>query len=118
MEDEILSITTLRQLEKLLRDLRERKGRLLIFKHSSACPISARAYEEVRAFSREKPEDLKMAMVLVIEHRPVSNVIAHEFGVKHESPQVLLIEGDRVLWHTSHWDVTRDNLLKAVADRL
>lgn len=118
MEDKILSITTLKQLEKLLQELRESKGRLLLFKHSSACPISARAFEEVRAFSKEKPEDLQMAMVLVIEHRPVSNVIAHEFGVQHESPQVILVEGDRVLWHTSHWDVTRDNLLKATADRL
>ena len=117
MEDEILPITSVEQLENLLRDQRERGGRLLLFKHSTACPISVSAFEEVRAFSREKPAALKMAMVLVIEHRAVSNAIADRFGVQHQSPQVLLIEGDRVRWHTSHWNITRDHLLKAVADK-
>jgi bacillithiol system protein YtxJ len=117
MEDEILPITSVEQLENLLRDQRKRGGRLLLFKHSTACPISASAFEEVRAFSREKPAVLEMAMVLVIEHRAVSNAIADRFGVQHQSPQVLLIEGDRVRWHTSHWNITRDHLLEAVADK-
>jgi len=116
-KDGILSITSIDQLENTLRDHRGRGGRLLLFKHSTACPISASAFEEVRAFSREKPAALKMAMVLVIEHRAVSDAIADRFNVRHQSPQVLLIEGDRVRWHTSHWNITRDNLLKAVADK-
>lgn len=117
MEEGILSITSVEQLENLLRDHRKCKGLLLLFKHSTACPISASALEEVRAFCREKPAGLKVAMVLVIEHRKVSNAVAERFQVQHQSPQVLLIEGGRVKWHTSHRNITRDRLLKAVADK-
>ncbi|MDW2798389.1 bacillithiol system redox-active protein YtxJ [Clostridium boliviensis] len=115
--EEILAITSIDQWERLLRDHRARGGRLLLLKHSTACPISAAALEEVRAFSREKPAGLQMAMVLVIEHRRVSDAVAERFHVQHQSPQVLLIEGDRVQWHTSHGNITRDQLWKVFSDK-
>ena len=53
-------------------------------------------------------------MVLVIEDRPVSNHIAEEFEIKHESPQILLFDDGKVSWSTSHWKITRDSIKEAL----
>ncbi|WP_313639956.1 monothiol bacilliredoxin BrxC family protein, partial [Paenibacillus sp.] len=44
----------------------------------------------------------------------VSNQIAEEFGIKHESPQLFLLEDNEVRWNTSHWKITRDAIKEAV----
>jgi bacillithiol system protein YtxJ len=87
-------------------------GKKLIFKHSTTCPISAKANEEFLAFVQSS--DTPAAIVHVIEDRPVSNQIAEEFGIKHESPQIFLLEDGEVRWNTSHWKITRDAIKEAV----
>lgn len=50
----------------------------------------------------------------VIEERPVSLALAERVGVKHESPQALLIKDGRALWHDSHRAITTEALVSAV----
>lgn len=88
-------------------------GKKLLFKHSTTCPISAKANEEFLAFVQGS--DTPAAIVHVIEDRPVSNQIAEEFGIKHESPQIFLLEDGEVRWNTSHWKITRDAIKEAVS---
>ena len=99
-------------LEQLLE--RSRTDPVLIFKHSTQCPISTQAYEEFTDFAEGVPH-LICGAVLVIENRKLSNVIAELFGIPHESPQALLIKDGRVLWHASHWSISSDSLSEAVA---
>ncbi|AIQ44890.1 general stress protein [Paenibacillus sp. FSL R7-0273] len=87
-------------------------GKKLLFKHSTTCPISAKAHEEFQAYVQSS--DTPAAIVHVIEDRPVSNQIAEEFGIKHESPQIFLLEGSDVSWNTSHWKITRSAIKEAV----
>lgn len=106
-------LTTDDQLTAWLK--RSEEGKVLLFKHSTACPISATAFQELESFLlSEVAKNVETAMVHVIEHRAISNAIAERLGVKHESPQALLIEAGQVLWHTSHWDITQDALAQAV----
>jgi bacillithiol system protein YtxJ len=86
---------------------------VLIFKHSTQCPISTQAYEEFLDFV-ESAKDLACGSVFVIENRALSNAIAQRFGVRHESPQALLIKDRRVVWHASHWSISRDSLREAL----
>lgn len=90
----------------------QKPGRKLIFKHSTTCPISAKAHDEFQAYVQDT--DVSAAIVLVIEDRPVSNHIAEEFGIKHESPQIFLVEDGEVRWNTSHWKITKDSIKEAV----
>lgn len=53
--------------------------------------------------------------MLVIEDRPVSNKIAEDFGIKHESPQIFLLEDGEVRWNTSHWKITQSSIKEAVS---
>src|SRR5262249_13541869 len=99
-------------LDQLLE--RSKTDPVLIFKHSTQCSISIQAYEEFTEFVEAIP-GLICGAVLVIENRKLSNAIADRFGVRHESPQALLIKDGRVLWHASHWSISSDSLSEAVA---
>jgi bacillithiol system protein YtxJ len=58
--------------------------------------------------SAPQPHDLhpQYAMVTVQTHRAVSNAIAQKLGVRHETPQALLVKNGRVVWTASHFRVT------------
>jgi bacillithiol system protein YtxJ len=99
-------------LEQLLH--KSKTDPVIIFKHSTQCPISTQAYEEFIDFA-EGACNLTCGAVLVIENRGLSNAIAERFGVRHESPQALLIKDGRVVWHASHWSITSDSLTEALA---
>ena len=85
---------------------------ILLLKHSSQCPISAAAEREFARFAQEAPEGT-CRQVLVIEQRPLSQRIAQETGVPHQSPQALLFKHGNVVWHTSHYNITADALRAA-----
>lgn len=87
-------------------------GKRLLFKHSTTCPISAAAYGEFQAYIQD--QSVPSAVVHVIEDRPVSNAVAERFAIKHESPQIFLLEDGQVKWHTSHWKITKDAIAEAV----
>jgi bacillithiol system protein YtxJ len=87
---------------------------VLLFKHSTTCPISARAFGQYEAFLETADHDFDSYLVKVIEDRPVSNQIAEETNVKHESPQIFLIRDKEVLWHTSHSKITVESIGEAV----
>ena len=46
----------------------------------------------------------------LLRHRDVSNAIAEKFGIRHESPQVLVIRDGEVVAHASHFDITQMDL--------
>jgi bacillithiol system protein YtxJ len=100
-----------RDLEELLD--KSTTDPVLIFKHSTQCPISEQAYQEFIDFA-EGAQRMACGSVLVIENRKLSNAIAERFGVRHESPQALLIKDGRVIWHASHWSITLDSLNDAL----
>lgn len=81
----------------------------LVFKHSTRCPVSAMAAREVSAFRTQHP-DAAVYVVYVVEQRGLSNALAGRTGVRHESPQAIVLEGGRVAWHGSHEAVTADAL--------
>lgn len=86
---------------------------VLIFKHSRTCGTSAEAHEEVStllAGALEAP----VYLVDVRSARQVSNAIAQRFGIRHESPQMLLLEGGRVRWSASHYHVNEREILQAL----
>ncbi len=91
----------------------------LVFKHSTRCPVSSAAWREVAAFRKAHP-DAVVHVVHVVEQRALSNALASRTGVRHESPQAILLENGRVAWHDSHEGVTADaleRLLPAAAAR-
>ncbi|MCA0268392.1 MAG: bacillithiol system redox-active protein YtxJ [Bacteroidetes bacterium] len=85
---------------------------VLIFKHSASCMISARANRQIAQL--DQPGDPEVFRVVVQEARPLSNAIAAETGIRHETPQGILFRHGQPVWNTSHFSLTA----RAVRDAL
>ncbi|MBD7907589.1 bacillithiol system redox-active protein YtxJ [Sporosarcina gallistercoris] len=83
---------------------------VLVIKHSTTCPISAAGYREFQSFDTEIPK----YCVIVQTSKDVSQKIAEDTGVRHESPQALFMKNAEVVWHAAHYDIQQSALKKAV----
>jgi bacillithiol system protein YtxJ len=81
---------------------------VVVFKHSTTCPISAAAYDEMSRFEGD------VALVEVQSARSLSNEIEQRTGIGHESPQVLVLRNGKVVWDASHWKVKAEAVQQAV----
>jgi bacillithiol system protein YtxJ len=78
--------------EEQLQEIKTAKGHSIIFKHNTTCPISkgARSKLEEEAESITKVNSIYFLDLLA--HRNISDSIAEQFNVEHQSPQLLLIK--------------------------
>ena len=107
-------ITELNEWETLWEKSGEKP--VVVLKHSTTCPVSANALKEFESYLEDQPNnEPEYVLVKVIESRPVSNRIAEDTGVKHESPQILWVKNKEQQWNTSHWAVTKAHM-SAVLD--
>lgn len=83
---------------------------VIIFKHSVTCPISAGAYREMERLEED------VAMVVVQRARSVARAIEERTGVRHESPQVIILRDGRAVWSASHWNVTVERVRTALRE--
>jgi len=110
-----MPVTALTRLDAERADaasLLERHSAHVIYKHSPYCSLSFIAEQQVRRYA-DVEESLPVTLVDVIGQRAMSNAIEAATGVRHESPQVLLVRDGRVAWHTSHRGVTMTALTGA-----
>jgi len=111
-------LTALKHVEELERLLDQSQTRpLLLFKHSYTCGTSMEALEELVAHLNEGATDAHYAMVTVQTHRDVSNAVSTRLGVRHETPQALLIRDGRVVWSASHFRVTANAVQDAIKNQ-
>lgn len=110
---EIQRIESLPALDELLETAKDKK--VWIFKHSLTCPISGTAWAEFRRFVADQPADngAVFALIEIQFARPVSNAVAERTGVRHQSPQAILLRAGRVSWHASHYDIDVSSLSRA-----
>jgi bacillithiol system protein YtxJ len=88
---------------------------VLIFKHSLICPLSTTAWRAYRDFLAGRGADGVLYTLIEIQNaREISHEVARRTGVRHESPQALLLRGGRAVWSASHWDITAEALEAAV----
>ena len=107
-------VTEVRKQEDFERLLERSKTHpVVIFKHSTQCAISDQVYEEFSRFL-ESAREVTCGVVLVIESRKLSNTIASTLGIRHESPQAILLRDGKPQWNASHWSITADALTRAV----
>src|SRR4051812_16244337 len=106
-------ITEVRKREDFERLLEHSKTQpVIIFKHSTQCGISGDVYDEFKQFL-ETAGDIICGLVLVIEWRAVSNFIESALGIRHESPQAIILRDGKPRWNASHWSITPDALTRA-----
>lgn len=111
-------ITTLDDLNQALDASAQQP--VFLFKHSTACPISSGARDKVTEFiSRRRAENLPpFFMVKVIEARTISNRIADDLGIRHQSPQLILIKDRKAVWSASHYGINPETIGDALNEHV
>jgi bacillithiol system protein YtxJ len=89
-------------------------GPVWLFKHSNACGVSQAAFDEVRAFTEGHPEQ-QVGMLVIQEHRPLSNLVSNRLKYVHQSPQLFLLKDGKVQWSATHWSITAEAMAGAAA---
>ena len=117
MHPDLTQLQHIEQLDLLLSESHTRP--LLLFKHSFSCGVSAEALDELidhlnADIVAAGVQDPRYAIVTVQTHRDVSNAVSTKLGVRHETPQALLIRDGRVIWSASHFRVTAEAMKKAL----
>ncbi|WP_346239070.1 bacillithiol system redox-active protein YtxJ [Niabella insulamsoli] len=82
----------------------------LIFKHSTRCSISS--VIKNRLHKEQLPESVDFYYLDLIAAREISNRIAADYQVPHESPQVLLIKDGTCIFNESHMAIYMDDIIE------
>jgi len=85
----------------------------VIFKHSTRCNISSMALNRLeRSFV---PTNADFYYLDLLNYRNISNKIATDFDVYHESPQVLVIINGECIYDESHSGISFDEIEEQIA---
>jgi len=85
---------------------------VLIFKHSTRCGVSTFA---LRNFQRNYSIDenrLHLYFLDLISFRAISNKVSERFNIRHQSPQVLVIKNEEIIYEASHNQISIDSIKK------
>ncbi len=93
------------------QELRESVPILIVFKHSNICPISIAAKERLVSVDYLLPDIYEL---VVQDNEDLSGLIANELGIKHETPQVLVIQNGESVYDRSYEEIKGDNLVDFV----
>ena len=96
--------------EQQLEEIKKNSGSRpqVIFKHSIRCSVSSMARS--RLDRNEFPKGIDFYFLDIVNHRSISNKIAADFHVRHESPQVLLIKEGECVYDESHSGIDMDEI--------
>ncbi|MBT1702638.1 bacillithiol system redox-active protein YtxJ [Chryseosolibacter indicus] len=92
---------------------------ILIFKHSTRCSTSRMALDRLeRNWNQHEMTDIKPFFLDLLSYRQISNLIADQFGIQHESPQVLVISKGQSVLDLSHFEIEYDQIKKKVKEKV
>lgn len=90
---------------------------VLIFKHSTRCGISATVKDRLERSWKEEMNDKVDAWYLdLIAYRNLSDAIAKQTKVMHQSPQVLIIKNGQATYDASHYEINLQRIEEKVAN--
>ena len=74
----------------------------VIFKHSTSCGISRMVLNMITRSYTFESGVMDMYFLDLLSNREVSNAVAEQFQVMHQSPQMLIVKNGVVVAHDSH----------------
>jgi len=96
-------------LEKAIQDSFQHK--IAIFKHSTSCFISKTVLRNFEKEIENLDQKIDLYYLDLLAHRPISNKIAEDLGVTHQSPQLIVIENGKAINNASHQSISVDQII-------
>lgn len=110
-----LHFTSPNHCEELLRA--SEQAPQLIFKHSTRCSISSMVLNRFETSELFRAAGLSCWFLDLITFREMSNLIATETQVWHESPQCIVIENSKVIYAESHGSIDAKAIQQLILDK-
>jgi bacillithiol system protein YtxJ len=88
---------------------------VLVFKHSTRCSISSMALNRLKGLGDDFLQNTPFYYLDLIAYRDLSSSIADQTGVRHESPQILIIDKGECRYHASHMEISAASIQSALA---
>ena len=89
----------------------------LIFKHSTRCSISSMVLNRFEASDLFQKGDISCWFLDLIAFREVSNFVASEAQVWHESPQCIVIDKSKVIYAESHGSIDAKSIQTLILNK-
>ncbi|HFA51883.1 MAG TPA: bacillithiol system redox-active protein YtxJ [Bacteroidetes bacterium] len=88
----------------------------LLFKHSTSCSISSIAKFRLESDWPFTENEMPAYYLDLLAFRNISNAIAEQFQVHHESPQVILVWKGEVVLDASHLDISVEEIKEVMSN--
>lgn len=96
--------------------LKSEKRPQVIYKHSYRCGISLVAKNSLESGIDSLLGQADFHLVDVVANRSLSKYFAEKSGVRHESPQIIVMHKGAPFWQASHGGVRIDALKEALKE--
>lgn len=103
-----INLTSKEQLEQISEKSNDKPQ--VIFKHSTRCSISSMAKSRLERGTQ--PEGMDFYYLDLIAYRNLSSLVADNFDVWHESPQILVIKNGKCVYDESHSGIRLEDIAK------
>lgn len=94
------TLNTMNQLDEI--DAISEIKPVVIFKHSTRCSISRFALKQFDSAYNFEEDKIDWYLLDLLNHRDISNEIAHRYDVTHQSPQIIVIKNKKAIYHDSN----------------
>ena len=98
------NITSEEDLNKAIEESATKK--VAIFKHSTSCFISKTVLKNFEKEVANTDEEVSYYFLDLLAHRNISNKIAEQLEVTHQSPQLIVLENGKATKNASHSDIS------------
>lgn len=106
MANAFTPVTTIAQLEQVMSDTAS--DPIVLFQHDPYCPISQYAYQQMRRLT------YPISLINVSQHHDLTEAIEERTGIRHESPQVIVLKQGDASWSASHYAITQEAVEEAL----
>lgn len=98
------TITSEKDIEDAVKLSFERK--VVIFKHSTRCGVSRMVLKKFENEMALKKDEVIFFYLDLLRYRDLSHKIAEDFGVTHQSPQMIVLEKGIAVKDASHNEIS------------
>lgn len=100
--------------EEQLNEIYKSDQTAVIFKHSTRCPVSGMAKRSLEFDADLVPDQMAFYYLDLIAFRDISNKTVELWNIKHESPQILIVQGSKSLYNASHSDIEMRDIVSII----
>jgi bacillithiol system protein YtxJ len=107
MPARISYVTSEQELDEVFNASKDHPVALL--KHSNSCGISAHVFHDLQ------DSDIDLKVIVIQDHRDLSNNVAERIGHRHQSPQAFVIKDGKAVYHATHYAIDPKSIESALA---